>query len=159
MKNLLIKYTIIGIFVCIFIVFLDQITKSWAIKTLYHSIQITSFFSLTLSFNYGISFGILNKPDQQQIILIIIAICIIFSLIFSLIKMQNKSTLLIIAFSFIIGGAISNVIDRLVYGAVIDFLDFHYGKYFFPIFNIADIAICCGVGLLIMKETLLKEEI
>ena len=158
MKNLLIKYTIIGIFVCIFIVFLDQITKSWAKNSIPFNTNYV-FFSLTLSFNYGISFGILNKPDQQQIILIIIAICIIFSLIFSLIKMQNKSTLLIIAFSFIIGGAISNVIDRLVYGAVIDFLDFHYGKYFFPIFNIADIAICCGVGLLIMKETLLKEEI
>ena len=143
-----IKYIILVFFVIILTVVFDQITKYWALYNLDASHPITFFLSLTLSFNKGVSFGMFNTPETSQVILIIIALSIIIGL---LITMNSRT---IIPYSLISGGAVGNVIDRLRINAVVDFIHLHYMDYHFPIFNIADVAICLGCGILMLSELL-----
>jgi len=130
----------------------DQVTKYLAINHLKESIPIYSFFSLTLIFNKGISFGMFNTSGQQQMILIIVAVMIIVGLIVMLIFMKSRNIIMIIAVTMIISGSIGNIIDRIIFGAVIDFLDFHYSEYYFPVFNVADIAVCVGCAVMMCGE-------
>lgn len=146
MRNLSIKYIILSLCVILLIMILDQITKYIALHNLVRSLPITFFFSLTLSFNQGISFGMFNNPETNQMILIIINLIIVISLLWSI--DINR----IIPYSLIIGGAFGNIIDRLMIGAVIDFLHLHYDNYHFPIFNVADIAISIGCILLLIID-------
>jgi len=69
-----------------------------------------------------------------------------------------ESSLLAVAIGLVIGGAIGNVIDRLRFGAVVDFLDFHVGSWHWPAFNIADSAICVGVAVMLLDGLLLRRE-
>jgi len=146
MRNLPIQYIILSFCVILIIVILDQITKYLALHKLLTSLPITSFFSLTLSFNKGVSFGLFNNPETNQIILITVNTAIVIALI------SNIDANRVIPYSLIIGGAFGNIIDRLMIGAVIDFLHLYYKHYHFPIFNLADIAICVGCGLLILVD-------
>ncbi len=148
MQKFSIKYIILVFFVIILTVVFDQITKYWALYNLDQSHPITFFLSLTLSFNKGVSFGMFNSPETSQIILIIVALFIIIGLLFTM----NSRT--IIPYSLISGGAIGNMIDRLKINAVIDFIHLHYIDYHFPIFNIADVAICLGCGILMLSDLL-----
>ncbi len=156
MKSLIVKC--IPLIVSIFTIIIDQMTKFFAITYLYKSTEITNFFSLTLNLNKGISFGMFNTSEQQQLVFIVITLCIISAVSWALISIKNKTTYLVIAFSLIIGGAIGNLIDRINVGAVIDFIDLHYMHYYFPIFNLADVAICCGSALIMMHELCLGKK-
>lgn len=113
-------------------------------QTLEH--YLTSFLNLVYLYNYGISFGIMNNPTQNQYLWISIS-CIIIILLSLSLKQECDLYL-----ALIIGGAIGNVIDRILYGAVFDFIDFHWKSWHFPAFNIADSAIVLGVGIVILKE-------
>jgi signal peptidase II len=146
MKNFQIKYTILVSFIALIIVIFDQITKYWALYNLDESYSITFFLSLTLSFNKGISFGMFNEPGTSQIILVLIASAMVIAL-FTGTNSRN-----IIPSGLVIGGAIGNLIDRLRVGAVVDFIHLHYSHYHFPIFNVADISICCGCLIFVMLE-------
>jgi signal peptidase II len=150
MKNFQKKYIIFFLFAAAFIITADQLTKGFAVSHLKDAIQITCFLSFTLSFNKGISFGMFNDPNSQQIVFVVISICIIAYLVF----MMKFNTRSIISTSLIVGGAIGNVIDRVKLGAVVDFIHLHYQSYHFPIFNVADMAICIGCFLLIICEHL-----
>lgn len=135
------------------IVCLDQISKS-AIKNLLSGdetrfIPINKILNLVLSFNYGVSFGLFNKPNTSKWIITIIAILIIFGLA---VFMIYCSKLHRIGCSFMIGGAIGNIIDRIHYGAVVDFIDFHWHNWHYPSFNIADTFIVIGAFLLLIPE-------
>lgn len=134
------------------VIIADQVTKHLAVHSLIKPIEITSFFSLTLTYNRGISFGLFNDHEQQQLTLVVIAIIITLALLLMLILMKNKTKLLLISLSMIISGSIGNIVDRLVCGAVIDFLDFHYSRYYFPIFNLADVSICLGCLFMFYAE-------
>lgn len=148
MRNFSIKYIIFSLCVIILTVVFDQLTKDWALHNLNVSRPMTFFFSLTLSFNKGVSFGMFNNHQTSQIILVIVALCIVFGLLFT---MNSRN---IIPYSLISGGAIGNIIDRIRMHAVVDFLHLHYNDYHFPIFNVADIAICTGCGILLLIEFL-----
>ena len=104
---------------------------------------IENFFHITLVRNYGVSFGLFNEANLRWvwIIVAVVAICIIF---YYYAKLENMMVL--VAASFILGGAIGNGIDRLLRGFVIDFIDFRI----WPAFNIADSAITVGASLLII---------
>jgi signal peptidase II len=119
--------------------------------------QVTSFFDLVLTCNRGMSFGLFNSGQGLSIPLFTIAAAgIVASLIFWLSRVH--SDLLSNAIGLIVGGAIGNVIDRLRFGGVIDFLYFHLGTWYWPAFNLADSAICVGV-LVMLFEGLLSRRL
>ena len=113
-------------------------------------VYITPFLDFILVLNPGISFGILsNGDDIQRWILSILSILVIFYLYYWSTKSSSK--LMIMSLFIMIGGAIGNVFDRLVYGKVIDFISLHVFDYYWYVFNIADIAIVLG-GLMVLVD-------
>lgn len=137
------------------IVALDQLTKLM-IYTQYHLGQSTSvisnFFNITYVRNYGAAFGFLgNAPAffRDNFFLIIPPLAMIL-ILYILKDVEDDDNFQTLCYASILGGAIGNYIDRLHLGFVVDFLDFHYmNKWSYPAFNVADIAIVCGVFLLI----------
>ena len=136
---------------------LDQLTKQLVINIIDigSSIKIIpNFFYLTYINNDGAAWGILSG---QTILLIIIAIITILY-INKLIKETNKiNTRNVIAYGLVLGGILGNLIDRIIYGYVIDFLDFYIFGYDFPVFNISDTAMVIGL-LLIIYDILIGGE-
>ncbi len=133
--------------IVISVLILDQVSKSIisSILTNHESIiVIKDFFSLTYLQNYGVAFGILE--NNYIIIYIATFACAIALYKFMYSFKENKRN--IIAFGLTIGGLIGNLIDRIFFGYVKDFLAFEIGNYHFPIFNISDIGVVVGVLLL-----------
>lgn len=141
---------LIYIFTILFLTGLDQFSKSLVVSYIDEFAQIpiiNGFFSLIYVRNTGAGFSIM---EGQQTILILITIVAIIYFSYSLYKAKNRETLKIISLILIISGAIGNLIDRISYNYVIDFLDFVIFSYDFPVFNIADCLLCVGVGLLLI---------
>lgn len=138
------------------IVLADQATKIAAERAfaLGDSVPITSFFNLVLAYNKGAAFSFLaDAGGWQKHFLTVVGIgASLFILV--LLSRHGTQRLFSVALSLILGGAIGNVVDRVLYGHVIDFLDFHYAGWHWPAFNVADSAIVCGAGLLILDELL-----
>ncbi len=112
------------------------------------AIEITPFFNLVLVWNRGISFGLFNDGGVSgRWLLVALTAAIIIGLAVWLVRAQGR--FLAIALGLVIGGAIGNMYDRIVYGAVRDFFDVHIGSHHWPAFNLADSAISVGVALLI----------
>ena len=130
---------------------LDQLTKSWITSgfQLGDSITITSFFNLVLAYNTGAAFSFLaDAGGWQRVFFIAIAVIASIVIVYLLLKPQND-TLMNAALALILGGAIGNVIDRVLLGHVVDFIQVHGAGYYFPAFNVADSAITVGAALLI----------
>jgi len=126
------------------VLFLDQLTKYIVVTYLktYESIEILPVFQIVHVRNTGAAFGILRGLGNGVFIgITILAIMIIVVLLF---KSKDDH----VAFSLILGGALGNLTDRLLRGYVVDFLDFHVGKFHWPAFNVADSALTFGIGLL-----------
>lgn len=136
------------------IVLLDQITKVAITKlfTYSESLPVTSFFNLVLAYNKGAAFSFLASESgwQRYFFTAIASFAVIF--ILYLLKKHAGQRLFCWALALILGGAIGNLIDRVLYGHVIDFLDFHVGTWHWPAFNVADMAIVGGAGLFILDE-------
>ena len=113
---------------------------------------IDGLFNLTLSFNRGAAFGLWTglSSGWREVVLASTILLALGVVGFLLTRPYYQSKLAQLALSAILGGAVGNVIDRFMYGAVVDFLDFYVGSYHWPAFNIADSAICVGVGLLLI---------
>lgn len=138
------------------IIIIDQITKYWFETNFLFGqrIQILPILDFILLYNKGAAFSFLAAAAGWQrwfFILIGVAAAI---LIYYLIRKYHQQPLFCAALGLILGGAIGNVIDRIVYGHVIDFILFYWNDWYFPAFNIADIAISCGAVLLIYDELL-----
>ena len=114
-------------------------------------IYINEYFNLVLTWNNGISFGLFNNDSKfNALVISVIGIGIILFLIGLLSRAETKK--LKIGLGLIIGGAIGNIIDRGIYGAVMDFLDIHIGNYHWPAFNIADSCITIGAIILVIDS-------
>jgi len=141
----------IGYLTAIIVIIADQITKFWIIDKIMlppRIITINEYFNIVLTWNNGISFGLFNNDNKiNALVISSIAIVIILFLIRLLSKAETKK--LNIGFGLIIGGAVGNIVDRSIYGAVMDFLDLHIGTYHWPAFNIADSSITIGAIILI----------
>ena len=112
------------------------------------TIELTAFFNLVMVWNRGISFGLLTgNAEYMPWVLSGVAIAVSLVMLVMLWRVRTLSS--VIALAAIIGGAIGNVFDRLRFGAVADFFDFHVSGYHWPAFNLADAAITCGVILLL----------
>lgn len=142
-----------GVLVAAIVALLDQWSKIAIIKLVQekgHPIEVTSFFNIYQVGNKGVSFGMFNYLEHAPWIFSVLAIVVVVVLLFWLRKAENMLTAMGIA--FVIGGAIGNTIDRLRFGAVVDFLDFHVMGYHWPAFNIADSAIFLGVVALLWES-------
>jgi len=134
------------------ILIVDQLTK-WIIDRtmpLHYSIPvIDGFLSLTYIRNTGAAFGIFADSHAafRLPFLIVVSLVAIGFILTMLRRLPQQEKGLITALSLILGGAIGNLIDRIVYGEVIDFLDFYMGKYHWPAFNVADSCITMGVSI------------
>lgn len=148
-----------GIVIAIVTLLLDQASKQWVLEA-YGQMprfltEVTSFFNLVLVWNRGISFGMFAQhPEWMPWMLTAMALAITAILGHWLAKATHLLTAA--ALGLIIGGALGNVIDRLRFGAVVDFLDFHLEDYHWPAFNLADSAIFIGVVLLVMESILVQ---
>ena len=142
-----------NIFLILSIVALDQVTKlailGRDVVDVYPEMEITSFLNLVLVQNKGISFGLFSRYEVGWLISIL-TIGIVVVLFIWMRKLERA--ILALPFSLIIGGAIGNLIDRLSYGFVVDFIDFHFFGWHWPAFNIADSAITVGVIFLLIAS-------
>ena len=132
----------------------DQITKWWMVEHVMNPpqvIEVTSFFNIVMAWNRGVSFGMFSHESAWNAWLLT-AIAVGVSIALTVWLSRNKNRLVGISLGAIIGGALGNAIDRLHWGAVADFLDFHAMGYHWPAFNVADIAITVGAGLLIVDS-------
>ena len=158
-KNLIFKKKMFLIGIIAVIVALDQWSK-WKIKTsydLYHSEPIIQdFFHFTYVTNDGMAFG-LSFPGGKQVLLFV-TLALTGIIIWMLWKEKNSHNLIRYGLSFILAGAIGNMIDRVLYGKVVDFLDIMVGDFHWYIFNVADSAVTTGMILFILHTILIGEK-
>lgn len=136
-------------------IILDQSSKLAvdSFMQLYQSIPVLPYFNLTYVHNTGAAFSFLSQAGGwQRWFFAGLATMISIAIAIWLRKLQKHEILLAIALSLILGGAVGNLIDRLAYGYVIDFLDVYYGNWHWPAFNIADSAITLGVALMLAES-------
>ncbi|MDQ7969695.1 MAG: signal peptidase II, partial [Oxalicibacterium faecigallinarum] len=136
------------------IILLDQITKITAVRVMAYgeSVYVTSFFNFVHVYNKGAAFSFLADHSGWQRYFFTALGLGASAFIIYLLKRHAGQRLFCWALALILGGAIGNVIDRLLYGHVIDFLDFHVGGWHWPAFNVADSAIFIGAALFIYDE-------
>jgi signal peptidase II len=150
----------LGLTLILGILALDQLSKYWIVNVLHlpeiGKIELSPIFDLTMVRNYGISFGAFTADaDWERWALV--GLSTIIAIIFSVWLTRAKRSLTILALALVIGGAIGNVIDRIRYGYVVDFLDFS-GIGFIWVFNVADSAITIGAILLGLDMLLNPDE-
>ena len=141
------------------IVLADRLAK-WAALSLLppgEPVALTGFFNLVLVFNRGAAFSFLaDAPGWQLPFFIVVAL--VASAVVSWMLWRNAGKrLLCTGLALILGGALGNLWDRVAYGQVVDFLDFHAMGWHWPAFNVADSAICVGAGILIAESFLRKD--
>lgn len=133
------------------IVVIDQITKYFIVQkfALFESLTVTSFFNLVHVRNTGAAFSMLaNAGGWQRVFFIAVAVVASVWVVW-LLRRHPEQKRFCLALSMILGGAVGNLIDRVLFGSVVDFVQVHYAGWFFPAFNVADSAITCGAGVLI----------
>lgn len=151
----------IGVYLAALVTLLDQFSKSWFLGVVRDQgpfIKVNSFLNLRFSLNKGVTFGMFNDFGAwMPYILVGVAVCIMLLLLRWL---KTATTLYaVLGLGFVMGGAMGNVIDRLRFGAVVDFIDIHYAGYHWYTFNVADSAIVLGVGLLLLENFLLSRKL
>ena len=154
--SLVLRYSLV-----LFIVVLDQVTKVAVDRSLllHDAIAVTPFFNLTLTYNYGAAFSFLsNAGGWQRWMFTAISLVVSIVLVVWLYRLPRKQSWLALSLSLILGGAVGNLIDRVVYGYVVDFIQVYYQSWYFPSFNVADAAISCGTVLLLALTFFEKSE-
>ena len=148
------RFRRLGFLLAVVIAVADQATKVWALDGWFDPprvIEVTSFFNLVAVWNTGVSFGFLaGYSDWMPLALSAFAVAVTIGLAIWLWRSEGR--VLAIGLGLVIGGAIGNVVDRLRFGAVVDFIDLHAAGYHWPAFNLADSAITIGVGLLLIDS-------
>jgi signal peptidase II len=137
------------------VLLLDRFSKTWILQSfsLYETLRVNSFFNLTLAYNKGAAFSFLNSASGwQSWIFGAIAIIISCVLLVWLRRVNYRQWWLSVALNLIIGGALGNLVDRISYNHVIDFLQLHAGPLYWPVFNVADSCICVGAAMLVLDS-------
>lgn len=165
-------------FLCLDLILIDQITK-WLVTQFvfseqepvfilewltragprldFTSLEITPFLNIVMVWNQGVSFGLFNQ-DSPYGAYILIALSLIITIAFIIWLRKSTHIVQTAGLVLVISGAIGNVLDRLRFGAVIDFIDIHIGTYHWPAFNAADSFICIGVALLLIHTLYFEDE-
>jgi len=139
-----------------FIIALDQISKFLVANTVgvHQKINVIGgFLNIVHVRNRGMAFGLLNRPGAEagSYFLILATLIAVALMLFWFVRLRNVDSKTTLALSFIIGGAIGNLVDRVRLKEVVDFLDFHVGSYHWPAFNLADSAITIGTIWLLIR--------
>ena len=145
----------------LFIIVLDQISKQLVESTfmVFETLPLLPSINLTLAYNEGAAFSFLSdQGGWQRWLFAGLAIIVTLVLVGWMNKLQNER-LAAISLALIIGGAIGNLIDRLLFGHVIDFIDLYYGEWHWPAFNVADSAIIIGVVLMLIDGLFTQREL
>ncbi len=149
----------LGLAVAAAVAVADQLVQWWAIPALSAppgAIEVLPFFNLVMVWNRGISFGLLGGSALPPWLLAGFAGLVAVGLAVWLARIVGRWP--VVAIGLIIGGAVGNIVDRLVRGAVADFFDFHIGAYHWPAFNVADAAISVGLVVLVIDSLLIRRE-
>ncbi len=154
MKNKIIYLAVISIVVIV----LDQVTKNYILGAFYYGESVSviqNFFNITRVHNYGAAFGMLSQVESKfrDTFFLLMPPSAMAIILYMLKTSSLADKTRNLALCFVFAGALGNYIDRLRFGYVVDFLDFHfYGKWSWPAFNVADMSIVCGVSVLILLE-------
>ena len=135
------------------VIVLDQITKQLSTAYLNYAepVAVMPLFNLTLVHNTGAAFSFLAQAGGwQRWFFALIAVAVSTGILYWLRKLEPEKRWEAVGLSLVLGGAVGNLIDRVLYGYVVDFLDFYYGTAHYPAFNVADIAISAGAAVLII---------
>ncbi|OQK17990.1 signal peptidase II [Methyloprofundus sedimenti] len=142
-------------------VILDQLSKIWIASNmnLYQSMPVFPGFNITYVHNFGAAFSFLSEAGGwQRWFFALLAASISVGIVIWLKRLKPEETLSAISLGLILGGAIGNLIDRVIYGYVIDFFDVYYQVWHWPVFNIADSAITLGVALMLYESFMHKQQ-
>lgn len=155
------KYVLVGS-VALVIVVLDQLTKLWidADMKLYQTIPVLDgFFSITYVRNTGAAFSMFADMSESYRVpfFVGVALLAVVALLYFVHSTPSSQKVVLLACGFVLGGAVGNLIDRVAYGSVIDFLDVYYGDWHWPAFNVADSFISIGVGLLLLHSLFVRD--
>ena len=148
------------LWVSVVVLLLDQCTKllADAMLVLHQQVAVIPYLALFKAYNPGAAFSFLGDASGwQRWFFIVIAIIVIVVLLVWLRRLTAAEKATSLALALILGGAAGNLIDRLVYGYVIDFIDVYYRDKHWPTFNVADSLLCIGVGLLIVSTFLTEK--
>lgn len=149
-----------GLLLALAVFVVDQASKWWILERAMvppRTIEVTSFFNLVLTYNRGVSFSLFNNDAAANpYIFSGLAVAIAIALVVWLRRIEYRLPAL--AIGLVIGGAVGNALDRVRFGGVVDFLDFHLQGNHWPAFNVADSAIVVGAGLLIIDALFRRRE-
>lgn len=154
------KKVIPWLLLSVFVVVVDQLSKYWVLHTLStgNTIHLLPFFNFIFSYNQGAAFGFLRQTGSWHVLFLSgISIIVIVGLLIGLLRLKYPNPWIACALALVMGGAIGNLIDRIRFSVVIDFLDFHIGDWHYATFNIADSAIVIGVIILLFKTFIRKK--
>lgn len=143
-----------GILCAVVVLVADQLSKAWIIQFFqdhFWPVDLLPFLRLVMTWNTGVSFGIFNDGGPWNAWLLS-ALAGLVSIVLLVWLWRSKNTLICLSLGGIIGGAVGNLIDRIRFGAVADFIDVHAFGYHWPAFNVADSAITVGAILLILDS-------
>jgi signal peptidase II len=149
-----------GIVAALIVLILDQVSKWLILHKMGPSafpVKVLPIFDLVLVFNRGISFGLFTQNAQTGVLMLTL---MTFAIIIVLLVWLWRLTVvyMAVAIGLIIGGAFGNMLDRIWWGAVVDFLHFHWQSYAFPAFNVADTFITIGAGLIVLDGLFISKE-
>lgn len=146
------------------IIIADRLTKLAAVHFLEGMVRpkeiIPNFLNFIYSTNRGALFGFFNNLNESLrfFLLTILPIFVIIAILWMLIKSETKEVFLNFGLSLILGGAIGNLVDRIMYDYVIDFIDFHIGRFHWHTFNVADASITTGIAIILYQLIFMKSE-
>ncbi|HQO14772.1 MAG TPA: signal peptidase II [Smithellaceae bacterium] len=145
------------------VIAIDQLTKAVITEKLFmygtHKV-IDGFFNLVYVMNPGAAFGFLSRTPElfRYSFFIGITVLAMLLIIYYLVKSENEKTIITLSLALIFGGAVGNLIDRIRFGAVVDFLDFYIGNWHWPAFNAADSAITVGAALMLWEMIIARRK-
>lgn len=139
-----------SLIICFSVLIIDQFTKYVVLQNLPLGVShtVVPFLNLVHARNTGVSFSLLSSFNMRWWLVGLTVLILVY-----VIRLWQQSNIMHhrIAYAAVIGGALGNMVDRTIHGSVIDFLFFHWKDYCYPAFNVADIAIVCGVGWLLLR--------
>ena len=151
------RLTLLGAVTALVVLVADQVSKWWVVDVIHlpqvGQIVLLPVLNLTMVWNRGVTFGLLTSFGRSSYLLLAaVALAVVVALIVWLRRAESR--VVAISLGAIVGGALANVIDRLRFGAVIDFIHAHVGAWSWYVFNLADAAIVCGVAALVIDSLL-----
>ena len=141
------------------ILFADRFSKAWALKTLAHT-EMAPFYgcNLVLTWNKGVSWSLFATSTEWGFFILTICISLTIAGFAWYTLWRTLHFQSIWCEAMVLGGALSNLMDRFFYGAVIDFIDLYVGPYHWPVFNFADVAICCGIAGIMLRAMHIEQK-